>query len=170
MDASSQARWDRYFIQLAMAVATKSKDPSTKVGCVLVGPEQQVLSTGYNGFPRGVRDYDRNHMEDKSILDPDRWARPAKYAFVEHAERNAVFNAARHGIALRGAVAYLNFEPKPCEGCARALIQSGIIAVVGPTIPFPGAGAGTHYDVDNIPNIVLHESGVRVRRVHWEAP
>jgi len=49
--------WDRYFIEMAMLVAKKSKDPSTKVGCVLVGPENQVISTGFNGFPRGVREH-----------------------------------------------------------------------------------------------------------------
>lgn len=114
--------WDKYFIDIAETVRLKSKDPSTKVGAVIVGPEQQIISTGYNGFPRGVYDYD------------ERWERPAKYAYVVHAELNAILNAARHGIALRDCDLYLvGFGPPtvPCTNCAKAIIQVGIKKVIG---------------------------------------
>lgn len=137
-----QPHWDRFFIDMAQFVSTKSKDPSTKVGCVIVGVDHQVLSIGYNGFPRGVNG-------DNDPLGP-RWERPTKYEFVEHAERNAIYNAARTGICLNGATAYLNWEPTPCADCTRAFIQSGIVEVIGPNKPFAGVGAGTHYHIDEV--------------------
>jgi len=114
--------WDEYFLEMAEHVASRSKDRSTKVGAVIVGPDREVRSTGYNGFPRGVND----------DLD-DRHERPRKYLFAEHAERNAVYNAARAGIATKGCTLYVHSEPEPfppCSDCARAIIQAGIIRVV----------------------------------------
>jgi len=121
--------WDKYFIKMAQLVSTKSKDPSTKVGAVIVGEDNEVLSTGFNGFPRGV--------DEGSVT---RWERPVKYKYVEHAERNAIYNAARQGIRLKGARMYLNWEPCPCVECTKAVIQSGIAQVIGPNKKFPGKG------------------------------
>lgn len=105
--------WDDYFAQMAKLVATKSKDKSTKVGCVIVGPNHEIRTTGYNGFCRGVEDtIDCRHEK------------PEKYFWTEHAERNAIFNAARNGIALDGCTAYTTMVP--CADCTRGLIQSGI--------------------------------------------
>lgn len=109
--------WDDFFLGLAGYVSQKSKDQSTKVGAVIVGPDHEVLSLGWNGFPRGVDDNVQERHE-----------RPAKYEWTEHAERNAIYNAARHGIALRGATIYVTHAP--CAACARAIVQSGIRAVV----------------------------------------
>lgn len=148
--------WDEYFIRIAMEVAKKSKDDSTKVGCVIVGEHHNVLSTGFNGFPRGV---------DEDLL--LRWVRPTKYLFVEHAERNALYNAARHGVRLEGATAYLNWEACPCTDCARGFIQSGIRAVVGPSIPFPGKGVGVSYEVGGASLEMLAEAGVELRSISW---
>ena len=146
--------WDEMFILQAALIAQKSKDPSTKVGCVIVGDDNAILSMGFNGFPRGV---DENS--------PLRWKRPEKYNWVEHAERNAIYNAARHGINLLGARAYLNWEPKPCADCTRALIQAGIKEIIGPNRAFGGKGAGKHYSIDHA-DIMLREAGV-IQRV-WE--
>ncbi|MDD5289587.1 MAG: deaminase [Patescibacteria group bacterium] len=121
----SQATWDDYFIMLAFAVASKSKDTSTKVGVVIVGPNHGMRSTGYNDFPRRVKD---------DI--PERRVRPEKYLWTEHTERNAIYNAANAGIAINGCTMYINWEPYPCPDCARAVIQAGIIEVVGPDRPF----------------------------------
>lgn len=115
----SQLDWDRYFLGMADYVATKSKDRSTKNGCLLVGPNHELRSTGYNGIPRMVDDDVESRHE-----------RPKKYLFFEHAERNAVYNAARHGTSLDGCTAYITAEP--CADCSRALIQSGIVRVVLP--------------------------------------
>ena len=167
--------WDKFFIEMAMLVSTKSKDPSTKVGCVIVGDDNAVLSTGFNGFPRGVAEdqYKYTPIKDslavceERVLLTDRWERPAKYSWIEHAERNAIFNAARHGIKLAGARAYLNWEPHPCADCSRALIQSGIVEIIGPDIPFGGAGNGTHYDT-SFADTMCNEAGVRIRTVPWQ--
>ena len=118
--------WSDYFLSIAEVVRQKSKDPNTKVGAVIVGPERQIVSTGFNGFPRQVR-------EDI----PSRWEKPIKYSYVEHAERNAIYNAARHGVALRGCTLYMvGFGPPsvPCTDCARSVIQAGIIKVVAKAI------------------------------------
>lgn len=161
--------WDEYFIRQAMLVSEKSKDPSTKVGCVIVGKDNEILSTGFNGFPRGVQEgrYER-YIGDglKYELNSIRWARPEKYKWVEHAERNAIYNAARNGIRLIGSRAYLNWEPVPCSDCARAFIQAGIIEVIGPNIPFGGAGAGIHYHIGQSTEMMI-ESGLKIRRVTW---
>jgi dCMP deaminase len=122
--------WDELFILQATLIAQKSKDPSTKVGCV--------------------------------IVNDDNWKRPEKYHWVEHAERNAIFNAARVGVSLNNSRAYLNWEPKPCADCTRALIQAGIKEVIGPNRPWKGVGAGKHYSIDHA-ETMLREAGVRIR-------
>ena len=110
--------WDRYFIEMATLVSKKSKDRSTKVGCVIVGPNHEVRTTGYNGFCRGIND-------DAD----DRHDRPEKYFWVEHAERNAIYNAARNGIPLEGCTAYVS-NLLPCADCTRGMIQSGIKRII----------------------------------------
>jgi len=117
--------WDEYFIKMATFVSAKSKDPSTKVGAVIVGPGNEVRSTGFNGAPIGCKEC---HV------------RPKKYKITEHAERNAVYLAARAGVSLNGCTMYKNFSGPPCTDCTRAVIQSGIRKVVGSTDPFPGKG------------------------------
>ena|ERR1041385_3476444 len=109
--------WDEKFLAIAKTVASWSKDRSRKVGAVIVGPDHEIRSVGYNGFPRGVDD------EVES-----RHQRPAKYRWTEHAERNAVYNAARVGIPTRGCTIYLCWFP--CMDCARAIVQAGIIEIV----------------------------------------
>jgi dCMP deaminase len=104
-------------MNLARHIATWSKDQSRGVGCVIVGPDHEVISMGYNGFPRGIDDtVDERHQ------------RPAKYSWTEHAERNAIYNAARQGVSTKGAVMYLPWYP--CMDCARAIIQCGIAELV----------------------------------------
>lgn len=108
--------WDAYFLDMAGLVAGRSEDPSTKVGCVIVGPDREVRSTGYNGMPRGVRAY------------PERLERPEKYLYFSHDAISAIGNAARSGVSLKGCSFYSTHAP--CAGCARALIQAGIRRVV----------------------------------------
>ena len=118
MTENSPSIWDRRFLVMAANIGSWSKDRSAKTGCVLVGPDRLIRSTGFNGFVRGVDD-------DVAA----RHERPAKYSWTEHAERNAIYNAAKLGISLNGCTAYINWCP--CVDCARAVIQSGIIRVVG---------------------------------------
>lgn len=146
----SRESWDRYYISMAELVATRSKDRSTKVGAVIVGPDNEQRSTGYNGFPRGVCD-DVEHRHE----------RPAKYAYTEHAERNALFNALRSHTAVAGCTLYLNYIPWPCHDCARAIIQSGIKRVVGPSKEFPGKGEQWEESM-RISREMLREAGVEI--------
>lgn len=110
--------WDEFFLALARVYASKSKDQSKQVGAIIVGPAKEQRSGGYNGLPRGVDDGP-----------PDRWIRPGKMAWCEHAERNAIYNAARIGTPCEGCTLYVCGLP-PCTDCARAIIQAGIIEVV----------------------------------------
>jgi dCMP deaminase len=84
---------------------------------VIVGPAHEIRSTGYNSFPRGIRD-----------TVPERLERPEKYLWIEHAERNAIYNAARAGTPLQGCTIYV--EVTPCMDCARAIVQAGIARVI----------------------------------------
>lgn len=93
---------------------TYSRDNSSKIGALILGPTGEPLSWGYNGFPRGV---------DDSIK--ERYDRPLKYQWTEHAERNAIFNAARSGHKLLGSSIYIT-GLCPCPDCTRGIIQSGI--------------------------------------------
>ncbi len=113
MGSTLPNNWDHRFMELARHIGQWSKDRSFGVGCVIVGPDREIRSTGYNGFPREVDD----NVEE-------RHERPAKYAWTEHAERNAIYNAARMGTALKGCTMYVPWYP--CMDCARAIIQSGI--------------------------------------------
>jgi dCMP deaminase len=106
--------WINYFLGIAEQVKLKSKDQSTQIGAVIVGKDKEIRSTGYNSFPRGLDDNK-----------PERQERPIKYFYFEHAERNAIYNAARVGIPLDGSTIYLT-SGLPCSDCARAIINSGI--------------------------------------------
>lgn len=145
----SQFEWDKYHIGFAIHACSKSKDRSTKVGAFIVGPYNEPRSAGFNGFPRGVND----HVEGRHL-------RPEKYLFTEHAERNAIFNAARSGVSVDKCTMYMNFEPCPCADCARAIIQSGIIRLVGPNIKFEGKGRQWE---DSIAAgiVMLNEAGIQ---------
>ena len=99
--------WDRRFLELADHIAGWSKDPSRGVGAVIVGPNKQILATGYNGLPRGVDDR------------PERLERPAKYDLIVHAEMNAIVHCARDGISPVNATIYVTFMP--CIRCSTDL-------------------------------------------------
>lgn len=109
--------WITYFRDIAKVVATKSKDPNTNIGAVIVGHDNEIVSTGYNSFPRGLND---NVSE--------RFERPEKYIWMEHAERNAIYNAARIGSSTKGCTLYIDHW-FPCAECARGIINAGITTV-----------------------------------------
>lgn len=146
--------WDEFFIQMCLCVSSKSKDRSTKLGAVIVGDHNEVLSVGYNGFPRGINDDNELYHE-----------RPTKYLVTEHAERNAIFNAARHGIRLDGTRMYIPFYPVPCCRCTRAVIQSGIKEVIGTQIKFTGKGKDWEEDL-KLSEKLLEEAGIKLSLVN----
>jgi dCMP deaminase len=144
--------WDEYYLAICSVVATRSKDPNTQVGCVIVGPAHEIRSTGYNSFPRGIRD---------DV--PERFERPAKYMWIEHAERNAICNAARAGTATEGCTLYADLMP--CMDCARAIVQAGIVEVAVSAARM-AQYTSEYYDQHfGLVEVLFREAGVRVKRV-----
>ena len=111
-------KWDLRYLDLAKHISTWSKDPSTKIGSVAIGKNGQVLSQGYNGFPRGVID-STERLKD----------REKKLARVVHAEMNAIYNAAANGISCKDATLYVYGLPV-CSNCAKGIVQTGINRIV----------------------------------------
>jgi dCMP deaminase len=109
--------WDERFMAIAELAASWSKDRSRKTGAVIVDHRNVVVAIGWNGFPRGVNDNIECRHE-----------RPAKYQWTEHAERNAIYNAAAKGVPTDGCRMYLPWYP--CADCARAIIQAGIGQII----------------------------------------
>ena len=117
MKRTDYISWDEYFMGIAMLAARRSKDPSTQVGACIVSPDNIIISTGYNGMPKGCSDDE---------FPWDREGAETKYPFVVHAELNAILNAS--GRDLRGSRIYVALFP--CNECAKAIIQSGIKEVM----------------------------------------
>ena len=107
--------WNKKFIELAKHISTWSKDPSTKIGVVAINPDtKNILSTGYNGFPRGFYDSDER-LNNRNI----------KYEYVVHGEQNCIYNATRNGVSLKGSHLYV-YGMYVCHKCAAAIVQVGI--------------------------------------------
>lgn len=133
--------WRTYLYGFAEHAARKSKDP-TQVGAALVGPEDEVRLTAFNGPPKGVVD------------SPERFERPAKYLYASHAEANLIAFAAREGIRTAGCRVFVTHYP--CSSCARTLIQAGVRGV------FYGPGTTSMPDDEfQAAAVMFHEAGVR---------
>ena len=111
--------WDEYFMGVALLAAERSKDPSTQVGACIIDNNNRIISTGYNGFPKGCSD-------DEFPWNRDATAGETKYPFVVHAELNAILNA--QGTSVVDSRLYVSLFP--CNECAKAIIQSGVREVV----------------------------------------
>lgn len=140
-------KWDKRFLALASHIAGWSKDPSTQVGCVVVGPDREIRSTGFNGFPRGIED-SIARLENREL----------KYPLICHAEENAIMHAARIGISLKGCTAYVTWQP--CSRCARSLIQAGVDEVVYPAESEIPERWGDDFE---IATSMMNEAGLAVR-------
>jgi len=119
MKRTDYINWDEYFMGIAMLAARRSKDPNTQVGACIVSSDNIIISTGYNGMPKGCSDdefpWEREGRQDMT-----------KYPYVVHAELNAILNA--NGRDLRGSRIYVALFP--CNECAKAIIQSGVKEVL----------------------------------------
>ena len=147
-DKIMTSKWDLRFIDLARHISEWSKDPSTKVGCVIVGEDREIRSTGFNGFPRGIDDT-LERLEDRN----------QKYPMICHAEENAIMHAARIGVSLKGTMAYVTWPP--CSRCTRSLIQAGVSEVVYPSnVQIPDRWQS---DFD-IASEMMSEAGIIVRK------
>jgi dCMP deaminase len=136
---------DENYMLEALIIALDSPDPSTQNGAVLT--RDGIVSTGCNRFPNKVQYL------------PERWERPAKYSYIEHAERNSIFDAARSGTSTLGTTMFCPWFA--CADCARAIIQAGIVRVVGLT-------AKTSHERWNeqiqVGDTMMSEAGVEVVR------
>ena len=139
------SHWDSRFMRIAKEVQSWSKDPSTKCGCVLVH-DRRIISTGYNGLPAGLSDSLDRYQN-----------REFKLATIIHAEKNAIFNAAKNGSLTEGTTAYVTWPP--CSQCASALIQAGVSKVV---CPDPKTGPERWVSNFLLANDLLYEAGVKV--------
>jgi dCMP deaminase len=151
--------WDNYFLDMAALVATRSKDPSTRVGAIIVR-DRTVLATGYNGFPRGIAD------TPERLNDRD-----TKLKLVVHGELNAVLQAAREGISLKNSSIYVvaidaktgdRWGGPPCIRCTVECIQAGIIEYV--SHPLRLAPERWHASCHEAGELI-HEAGLRYREV-----
>lgn len=137
-----------------------SKDPSTRVGAVIVGPQREVRSTGFNGFPRLICD------SPERLNDRER-----KLKLIVHAEMNAVLAAARIGVPLEGCTLYLAatddtglvWGGPPCTRCTVELIQAGIKEVV--SRPVKAVPSRWHADL-----AVAHDLLAEARVAYREVP
>jgi len=160
-------RWDVYFLGIANSVAQNSKCLSRKIGAIIV-KDKSIISTGYNGPPRGVPECDRRWKLDEALMSihqtSDRNGRCPRhvlgygsgqgleYCVAGHGERNAIVNAARMGICVSGATMYCNC-PVPCSPCLVEIINAGIKEVV--------VTPGGHYDITS--KYLIKESGLLIR-------
>lgn len=145
--------WDRRFISLAEEVAGWSKDPSTKVGAVLVNDNNIVVGMGYNGFPRGVIDSDER-LQNREL----------KYKMVVHAEVNAILSA---GTLSRGCRLYVHpafFTPCICNECCKVAIQAGVKEIIGRTPQYDERMARWKDSIE-ISKMMCDEAGVTYREI-----
>ena len=139
--------WDEYFMGLAHLSALRSKDPNTQVGAAIVDENHRVVSVGYNGFPTGVSDDEFPWSREGDVL-------TSKYAFVVHAELNALLNSQR---SVRGCTIYVSLFP--CNECAKAIIQSGIKKIVYESDKYNGV------DTNIASKRMLKAAGVELVRI-----
>ncbi|MCK5807775.1 dCMP deaminase family protein [bacterium] len=114
----SYLSWDDYFMGVALLSAQRSKDPSTQVGACIVSQNKRIVGVGYNGFPTGCSDDALPWSREGDFLE-------TKYPFVVHAELNAILNSTKQ---LQNCTIFVALFP--CNECAKAIIQSGIIEIV----------------------------------------
>lgn len=149
--------WDQHFLKLALVHSEMSKDPSTQVGSLIVGPDKEILSAGFNGFPRGVLDTVERLSE-----------REIKLKLMVHAEMNALLAAARTGMRLKGCSLYLAATDEsgevwggpPCTRCLVEIIQVGITEII--TYPVKSTPSKWHEDLEFSRNLI-DEVGINYR-------
>lgn len=152
-------KWDDHFLKLAALHSALSKDRSTRVGAIIVGPDREIISAGFNGFPRGISD------SEERLVDRD-----MKLRLIVHGEMNAVLAAARIGVPLKGTTMFIAatdhsgmvWGGPPCTRCAVECIQAGIKEIV--SYPIKTAPSRWHADLEFSKNL-LDEAGVQYREV-----
>lgn len=152
-------RWDLHFLGMALYHSKLSKDPSTRVGAIIVGPDRELLSGGFNGFPRLIADTPER-LHD----------RETKLKLIVHAEMNALLAAARTGMRVKGCSLYLAatddsrlvWGGPPCTRCTVEIIQAGITEIV--SFPVKAVPSRWHEDL-KLSRELLDEAGITYREL-----
>ena len=116
-------KWKKRFLKLSKEIAEWSKDPSTKVGALIISEDRNIISTGYNGFPRGIEDTEER-LNNREL----------KYKFILHAEMNCIMNALYNGRSVKDCILFVHGLP-PCSECTKSIIQAGIKKVITDSKP-----------------------------------
>ncbi|MBO5791409.1 MAG: dCMP deaminase family protein [Lentisphaeria bacterium] len=153
MSTTKRPGWDRYFMDIAQVAAKRSNCSRRQVAAVLVR-DKRIISTGYNGTPRGVRNCNDGGCPRCSSNAPS--GSKLTECLCSHAEENAIVQAAYHGIMVKGATLYTTYSP--CLLCAKMIINAGIVEVV----------YHERYSIDSTSMALLSEAGVKVRPVMEE--
>lgn len=148
---SNYIGWDAYFMGVAELSAKRSKDPNTQVGACIVSKDKKILSVGYNGAPNGYNDEILPWDREGSFID-------TKYAYVCHAELNAILN--NKGSNLEGSTLYVDLFP--CNECAKAIIQCGIKEIVYKSDKYKGS------DNNIVSRKLLDECNIKYRKYEKE--
>jgi dCMP deaminase len=144
--------WDEYFMGVALLSAKRSKDPSTQVGACIVNQKNKIVGAGYNGLPAGCDDDEFPWEKQGAFLQ-------TKYPYVCHAELNAILN--NIGMDLHGCRIYTALFP--CNECAKAIIQSGIVEVIYLSDKYDGSDASV------ASKRMLSNAGISYRKVSAQA-
>lgn len=154
------SKWDTHFLDLALHHAQLSKDPSTRVGAVIIGSERELISAGFNGFPRGIMDTSER-LNNRDL----------KLQLVVHAEMNAALAAAKLGLRIKGCTMYIVAQDvttheiwggPPCTRCTVQLIQCGLSEVV--SYPLRSVPSRWHNDLELAQSLLL-EAGISFREI-----
>jgi dCMP deaminase len=150
-------KWHRRYLSLAREISTWSKDPSRRIGAVAVSENGRILATGYNGFPRAIRDFPYLYE-----------SRELKYERVVHAEMNCIYNATYNGVCLDGSTLYVWGLPT-CRECAKGVLQVGIRAVYwGTDTEIPEQWESSLRDTTDLFKEASLRSDVRIDRLHLD--
>lgn len=153
MEEVKRPSWDEYFMAIAQVAAKRSNCCRRHVAAVIVR-DQRIISTGYNGTPRGIRNCCDGGCPRCNSDVPSGTA--LSDCICSHAEENAIVQAAYHGIAVKDSTLYTTFSP--CLLCAKMIVNAGIVEVV----------YQDNYSIDDVAAALLKEGGVKLRKLHHE--
>ncbi|MEG2075709.1 MAG: dCMP deaminase family protein [Victivallaceae bacterium] len=153
MTNHNKPSWDEYFMSIAAVAASRSNCSRRHVAAVIV-KERQIISTGYNGTPKGIKNCDEGGCPRCNSDIPS--GQGLTECICSHAEENAIVQAAKHGIAIEGAILYTTYSP--CLLCSKMIINAGLSEVV----------YQDRYSIDDVSMRLLHEAGVKVRRIQTQ--
>lgn len=153
MSKKTRPGWDQYFMDIALVAASRSNCSRRHVAAVLVR-DRRIISTGYNGTPRGVRNCSDGGCPRCNSNTPS--GHGLGDCLCSHAEENSIVQAAYHGISVKGSTLYTTYSP--CLSCAKMIINAGIVEVV----------YNQRYSIDDVSTALLKEAGVIVRPLKEE--